>query len=519
RCQSSGRAMVICCVMGRIVPSVQCARILFRKSFVRACRFSGWPKNSSVEQSSRMRPPTSMKITRLATLRAKPISWVTTIIVMPSWASLTMTSSTSPTISGSNAEVGSSNSITIGSIDSARAIATRCCWPPDSWPGNLSLCAIRPTRSSIFSPRASASSGLRPSTLIWAMVRFSVTERCGNSSKCWNTMPTRLRNLGRSVFGSCSGTSLTWISPFWNGSSAFTVLISVDLPEPEGPQTTTTSPLLMLTEQSVSTCTGPYHLDTFLISIMGFIRFSPETSANDGDPLVQALDEPGQGKADDEVDQGRQQVRFHRPAVILARRVESLEQVVGSDGVDQRGVLEQDDGLRQQHRQHVAERLRQHDQLHVLAVGHAHGLPGMDLAARDRLDARAHDLAEVGCLERDKSDDRGNFGAVILAQPVGEQRVERRRHQQVEPQDHHHQRDAAHAVDVNGCGRHEERSPRQPHQREHGAEDHPAHGGHDRQHDAEIQALQQERADEFPVVEREIYIHLSALPRPRRRTR
>jgi hypothetical protein len=68
-----------------------------------------------------------MKITRCATLRAKPISWVTTIMVMPSLASCTMTSSTSLIISGSSAEVGSSNSITIGSIDSARAIATRCC--------------------------------------------------------------------------------------------------------------------------------------------------------------------------------------------------------------------------------------------------------------------------------------------------------------------------------------------------------------------------------------------------------
>jgi hypothetical protein len=62
----------------------------------------------------------------------------------------------------------------------------------------------------------------------------------------------------------------TKISPFWKGSSALTVLISVDLPEPDGPQTTTTSPLLMLVVQSLSTCTGPYHLETFLISIMGF---------------------------------------------------------------------------------------------------------------------------------------------------------------------------------------------------------------------------------------------------------
>ena len=42
-----------------------------------------------------------------------------------------MTSSTSRIISGSSAEVGSSNSISFGSMASARAIATRCCWPPD----------------------------------------------------------------------------------------------------------------------------------------------------------------------------------------------------------------------------------------------------------------------------------------------------------------------------------------------------------------------------------------------------
>ena len=46
-----------------------------------------------------------------------------------------MTTSTSPTSSGSSADVTSSNSITCGFIISARAIATRCCCPPDSWCG------------------------------------------------------------------------------------------------------------------------------------------------------------------------------------------------------------------------------------------------------------------------------------------------------------------------------------------------------------------------------------------------
>ncbi len=59
-------------------------------------------------------------------------------------------------------------------------------------------------------------------------------------------MPTRARSFGRFVFGSAIEMPSTTTSPFWNGSSALTHLMSVDLPDPEGPQTTTTSPFLML---------------------------------------------------------------------------------------------------------------------------------------------------------------------------------------------------------------------------------------------------------------------------------
>ncbi len=52
-----------------------------------------------------------------------------------------MVSSTSLIISGSSAEVGSSNSMIFGFMHSARAIATRCCWPPDSWPGYFFACS------------------------------------------------------------------------------------------------------------------------------------------------------------------------------------------------------------------------------------------------------------------------------------------------------------------------------------------------------------------------------------------
>jgi hypothetical protein len=55
--------------------------------------------------------PPSRNTAVSATSRAKPISCVTTIIVIPSPARLRITSSTSPTNSGSSADVGSSNSI------------------------------------------------------------------------------------------------------------------------------------------------------------------------------------------------------------------------------------------------------------------------------------------------------------------------------------------------------------------------------------------------------------------------
>ena len=89
-----------------------------------------------------------------------------------------------------------------------------------------------------------ASAVLRLSTCFWARVRLSMMLRCGNSSKCWNTMPTRLRSLGRLVAGSVICTPSTVMLPFCTGSRPLTVLMRVDFPEPEGPHTTTTSPLL-----------------------------------------------------------------------------------------------------------------------------------------------------------------------------------------------------------------------------------------------------------------------------------
>ena len=82
--------------------------------------------------------------TRSEAARLKRISWVTTTCVIPAAARVRMASWTSCTSSGSSAKVGSSNSISRGSMAIARAMATRCCWPPESWLGRFLICPARP---------------------------------------------------------------------------------------------------------------------------------------------------------------------------------------------------------------------------------------------------------------------------------------------------------------------------------------------------------------------------------------
>src|SRR6059058_5502531 len=81
-------------------------------------------------------------------------------------------------------------------------------------------------------------------------------------------MPIRARNFGKLVLGSLTEIPATVMEPSWNGSSPFTHLMSVDLPEPEGPQTTTTSPLATRRLQLSSTWKPPYHLLALRMSSM-----------------------------------------------------------------------------------------------------------------------------------------------------------------------------------------------------------------------------------------------------------
>ena len=88
----------------------------------------------------------------------------------------------------SSAPNGSSMSRIRGSNDSARAIATRCCMPPDSWYGMCFVNSPSSTRSSIsFARFARQSRGLP--RISSGSLTLSSTLRQSNSTGAWKTMP------------------------------------------------------------------------------------------------------------------------------------------------------------------------------------------------------------------------------------------------------------------------------------------------------------------------------------------
>src|SRR5262245_23061654 len=202
--------------------------------------WSAAAKILSGDPSSTIRP-WSRNTTRSAAARANASSWLTTTIVIPDSRSSRMTCSTLPTSSGSSALVGSSNSTTCGSSASARAIATRCCCPPESSFGWAAAFSASPTRRSAAMPFASASARARPCTLRIASVTLPSALMCGYRLKDWKTKPTRCRIRLRSTPGAQMSTPSTRTEPLVGSSRRLQQRSSVDLPEPDGPMTNTSS--------------------------------------------------------------------------------------------------------------------------------------------------------------------------------------------------------------------------------------------------------------------------------------
>ena len=86
-------------------------------------------------------------------------------------------------------------------------------------------------------------------------------------------MPTSARRWASSLPSSGSGLPSMAIDPDSKVSRRLMVRQSVDLPDPDGPRTTTTSPLSTVRSMSLSTCSSPKCLLTLEISTIGSPTF------------------------------------------------------------------------------------------------------------------------------------------------------------------------------------------------------------------------------------------------------
>ena len=138
-------------------------------------------------------------------------------------------------ISGSRLPVGSSAMIRRGSWTSARAIAVRCCSPPDSWLGTWCALGGQPDERQHPVDRGPDLRRGVPVTSS-ANATFSQTLFVGSSLKSWKTIPILRRTFGTLRRGSFarswpSRTTSPWVAI----SSRIRSLISVDLPAPDRP--------------------------------------------------------------------------------------------------------------------------------------------------------------------------------------------------------------------------------------------------------------------------------------------
>src|SRR6185369_3822816 len=136
---------------------------------------------------------------------------------------------------------GSSSSSTLGSIDSARAMPTRCFMPPEISPGRFCAAGVRPTRARAASVRAlsRAPDSAPPNTRSTARYTFSKQVSHGSSEWFWNTTPRSGPGPAISRLAQIRLPRVGVVRPAIR-------LSKVDLPQPEWPISATNSPLAVV---------------------------------------------------------------------------------------------------------------------------------------------------------------------------------------------------------------------------------------------------------------------------------
>ena len=170
-------------------------------------------------------------------LLAPARSWVTITMVVPSrWLSSSACAMISSPIWLSRLPVGSSASSICGWPTIARAIATRCCWPPESWVGKWSM---RERQADLFERRRARPCAARCRHLAIQQRHLDVVDarEVGDQVEALeDEADPLLRSAPRR--GRCSGRPAcrrARPAPRVGASSSPIRLSSVLLPQPEGP--------------------------------------------------------------------------------------------------------------------------------------------------------------------------------------------------------------------------------------------------------------------------------------------
>src|ERR687897_1792896 len=186
--------------------------------------------------------PASSTTPRLTSGASSPISCSTSRTVRPDATNVRSARANASWLRRSMPALGSSRTSRSGSPAAARAISTRCCWPPDR-PDTLSSVRSDSPTSSMASSTASRSRRVpdrnrprranrpdAPTPPTGAGTPAAAVVRCG-------TYPIRDQS-----WNAANGVPNRWTSPAVNGTNPTAARTNVDLPEPLAPSSVTTSP-------------------------------------------------------------------------------------------------------------------------------------------------------------------------------------------------------------------------------------------------------------------------------------
>ena len=175
----------------------------------------------------------------------------------------------------SRLDSGSSIRTSGGSMTIARAIATRCCCPPESCPGSFSACAsqLHEVERGVDLAR-----GFRPSAhAAWrARSRCSSARSCAGRARSSGT-PCRSRAAPAGA-RRCACSSSQMRRPRAVSSPAMQ-LSAVDLPQPEGPSSAMNSPRRIVRSRRSRATAAPKR------RVTPSRRSSPKPSATTSSPL------------------------------------------------------------------------------------------------------------------------------------------------------------------------------------------------------------------------------------------